>query len=233
MGGKYENVANAKDVQFADPTGAWDQQYGNLNNAIAAQQGTAGGAYDPQAYMDQFMGQQAGLANIAQGATSQLGQQLNAIAARNAALGSEAALAAMPGAANSGAGMAAFGQAYADPFAQAAAQTQAAQLNLTGNLWNQAMGANAQNQMYANQAYQNLLGMGQQAGMHTSGIVAPQYEYQKGFGDYMMDIGNMGVNLAGAVFNPLGAVTRGFNNASINRTPIDYGGNKLQRNGGY
>ena len=220
MGGKYENVANAKDVQFADPTGAWDQQYGNLNNAIAAQQGTAGGAYDPQAYMDQFMGQQAGLANIAQGATSQLGQQLNAIAARNAALGSEAALAAMPGAANSGAGMAAFGQAYADPFAQAAAQTQAAQLNLTGNLWNQAMGANAQNQMYANQAYQNLLGMGQQAGMHTSGIVAPQYEYQKGVMDYVMDVGNLGANIAGAFYNPLGAVGKGLNSLA---SPVDHG----------
>lgn len=203
MGGKYENIAKASDVQFADPTGLNAQINNMLTNAYNQQAATLGptGAYDPNAYMNQFLGQAEGLANMAQGATAPLGQMLSAIANREARLGGEAALAAMPGAANSGAGMAAFADAYASPFAQAAAQTQQAQLGLTGNLWNQAMGQNANAQQFAGQMAANYLQGLQGQGQHASGIVAPQYEYKKGFWDYVMDVGNLGANAFG-LFNP-------------------------------
>ena len=174
-------------------------------------------AYDPNAYMNQFLGQSAGLANLAQGATSQLGQSLNAIAERNARLGSEAALAAMPGAANSGAGMAAFADAYASPFADAAAKTQEAQLGLTSQLWNQAMGNNASAQQYqaslaaqlaslaSNNAglYGNLangaLGNYAQLASGMGSIYTPTYEYKQGLEDRLWDFGGtvVGAGLGG------------------------------------
>lgn len=105
-------------------------------------------AFDQQQYMRNFLSNEANLAQIAQGRTSALGQNLEAIASRNARLGGEAALAAMPGARNSGAGMAAFADAYASPFAQAAAQTQQAQLGLYGDLAGQSMGQYGQNAQF-------------------------------------------------------------------------------------
>lgn len=163
MGSKTKEVSSAEDYQFLDPTGKYAAgqnfmqnqynqnaqqmgQFGNQAMAGAAQGAAAANAYDPNAYMDQFMGQASGLSNLVSGQNSQLQQTLNAIAGRQAGLGSEAALAAMPGAANSGAGMAAFGQAYADPFAQAQAALQQNQLQGTLGLWNNAMGLNAGNQ---------------------------------------------------------------------------------------
>lgn len=177
MGGKTTDVGNPSDYQFLDPTGqfmgglnAFQNRYGQLSD-------------NPNAYMDQFMGQQGGLANIAQGASQQLGQSLNANAAESARLGGEAALAAMPGQRFSGAAQAAFGQAYAQPFAEAAAQRNAAQLGLTGQLWNQAMGQNAAN-------YQQQLGIsGQNYGSlagQTGMVYQPTYQYQPGVWDRLI-----------------------------------------------
>lgn len=199
--GGYETVGSPSDVSFVDPTGQYAAGMDRFSNeANFMRGGLQQYASDPNAYMNQFLGQQAGLANIAQGATAPLGQSLSAIAERNARLGGEAALAAMPGARHSGAAMAAFGDAYASPFAQAAAQTQQAQLGLTGNLWNQAMGSNAGLQqgmanLYGGLYGQNLGQYGQMAqGMGS--MYTPQYEYRKGFGDRMWDLGGIATGAA-------------------------------------
>lgn len=185
MGGKTSDVGNPSDYKFLDPTG----QYSGAMNQFANQYQNL---QDPTAYMNAFMGQQQGLANMAQGATAPLSQSLSAIASQKARQGGEQALAAMPGARYSGAAMQAFGDAYAQPFADAAAQTQAAQLGLTGNLWNSAMGNNAQ-------GYQNALNLaGQNYGQMANGTGAmyqPTYQYQPGFGDYLMQ--GLGVGIQG------------------------------------
>lgn len=232
MGGKYTQVGQSSDMQFMDPTG----QYSNIMNA-SGQQGanyqsqmnqflgptaSVTSSYDPEAAMRAFLGQADGLSNLVSGQNSQLQQSLNAIAQRQANLGGEAALASMPGLRNSGAAMAAYGQAYADPFAQAQAQLQQNQLQGTLGLWNQALGQygdayksqgqfDLQGQM-ANQSTDaqyrsnmaNLFGglasgaYDRQAGMaqNASAWYQPQYQYQKGVWDYALDATQMGANVA-------------------------------------
>lgn len=207
---QYTKVGSASDMQFADPTGQYAAQQGNLANFLAQQNANLGNVSDPNGAYNAFMGQQAGLANIAQGATAPLTQQLNAVANREAALGSEAALASMPGAAQSGAGMAAFGQAYADPFARASAQIQQAQLGLTGNLWNQAFGGNYANQQNLAGIYGNLAGnaLGQQTQMagQQGAMFMPQYQQEKNFWDYAVPLAApFAQQGASALFGPGGS----------------------------
>jgi hypothetical protein len=102
---------------------------------------------DPNAFMQSWQGAQQGLMDNSFAATSPYAQAMNQVAQRQSALGSEAALAAMPGARNSGAGMAAFGQAYADPFAQAQVAQQQMATGLYGQLSGQAMGQYGQNHL--------------------------------------------------------------------------------------
>ena len=189
---QYTAVGNPADMSWVDPTGQYANQQQNLQNFLTQQNANLGNAANPQGAYNAFMGQQAGLANIAQGATAPLTQQLNAVAQREAALGGEAALASMPGASQSGAGMAAFGQAYADPFARAAAQTQQAQLGLTGNLWNQALGGNYAQQQNLASIYGNLAGsaLGQQTQMagQQGAMFMPQYQQEKNFWDYAVPL---------------------------------------------
>jgi hypothetical protein len=161
----YTAMGKASDTQFVDPTGNYAKQQANLQNLTA------------QSAYDQFIAQSGGLANMAQGATAPLTQSLNAIAAREAALGGEAALGAMPGAAQSGAGMAAYGQAYGDPFAKAQAAIQQQQLGLTGQLWNSAM-----NNDYS--TYNNLMGQQTALAQGQGAMWSPTYEKNKGFWDY-------------------------------------------------
>lgn len=225
--GTYEQVGSPSDVSFSDPTGqyaaALDKMTNEYNTMLSGMSGqlasgqnymNQAASYDPNAYMNQFLGQAEGLANLAQGATSPLTQSLNAVAARQAALGSEAALAAMPGAANSGAGMAAFADAYASPFADAAAQIQQSQLGLTGNLWNQALANNASAQQYGSSVYQNLANLasnnaslygnlaGSNLGNYASlaggmgDVYVPQYEYRQGTEDRLWDFGGQAVGTA-------------------------------------
>lgn len=218
MGGKTSEVSDPSDYQFLDPTGQYgaatdfmQNQY-NQNAQQMGQYGAQAAQYDPNAYMNQFMGQAAGLSNLVSGENSQLQQSLNAIAGRQANLGSEAALAAMPGAANSGAGMAAYGQAYADPFAQAQAQLQQNQLQGTLGLWGNTMNNNAQGQQFQAQNYSGLAGMyGDQAnnalsqyGQMAQGYGSwyqPTYEKKGGFFDALGNIGQ----LAGGIGSLLGA----------------------------
>lgn len=80
--------------------------------------------------------------------------------------------------------MAAYGDAYANPFAQAALQTQQAQLGLTGQLWNTALQGNLASQQALQAMYQQNMGL--QTGMsQDQGMVyQPTYQYQPGFLDY-------------------------------------------------
>jgi hypothetical protein len=211
----YQTMGSPNDVQWLEKNpGTWDAMYAQLGDQSAEAKGNMGSweqylrglnlnteAYDPNAYYNQFLGQSGQLADLVSGQMSPLTQSLNAVAARQAALGGEAALFAMPGARNSGAGMAAFGQAYADPYAQALAQLQSAQLQGTLGLWGNALGLNSSGQQFktaqANQAaqaqyaqqmqaaqqmaamYGNLYGQfsGQQAGMASDQMAMWQPTY--------------------------------------------------------
>lgn len=204
----YLKLGSASDAQFVDPTGnyqkAWDMYsqalpgyQTSLDAALLAGQNAAKQQvqFDPNAYFNLFKQQSPELAAMAQSATAPLGQSLSEIAARNSRLGGEAALAAMPGLRDSGAAMDAYGGAYARPFADAAAQTQAAQLGLTGNLWNQAMGLNNTNYLtqadLQNQSIQRQVAdYNQQAGIQ-SGLLS---NAQNG-------LGNLGA-AASAIWEP-------------------------------
>lgn len=130
----FERTNN--DAGFLDPT----RNYGNAMNMFKSMFTDGQGNYDPNKAMNQFLGQSQGLANMVAGQTGPVGQMLTDAANRNSRIGGEAALAAMPGARNSGAGMAAFGDAYSKNFSDAAIQTQQAQLGLLSPLLNQSMG---------------------------------------------------------------------------------------------
>lgn len=196
---RYENVADPSDYSFVDPTGNFQgalDQFGGM-----AQFGREGmvGALDPNAAFDAFLGQSGGLANMAQGATAPLTQQLFGLAEDASQRGMETAAHQfnMQGAGRSGAEQAALGEAAARPFAQTAADIAGQQLGLTGNLWGQALsGAQGLQRtgagLYGNVYGQGMQGMGQMAGQ-MGGMMAPQYEYEptgwekfsKGAGDVM------------------------------------------------
>lgn len=129
--------------------------------------------YNPNASQENFFGNADRYSQLVSGSQSALNQNLNQIAAQQARLGGEAALGSMPGMRNSGAAMAAYGQAYAQPFAQAQAQMQQNQLNLTGNLWGQAQqNAVSENQYGAGLgAQQAMYGYGQ-AGQQNQNVAA-------------------------------------------------------------
>lgn len=226
MSGSYQQVGSSDDMKFLDPTGQYSSlfnqagqdasNYQSLANKYAGQAGAVQGAnYDPTAYMNAFLGQSSGLSNLVSGQNSQLQQSLNALAAQQASQGSEAALAGMGSyMKNSGAAAAAYGQAYATPFAQAQAQLQQNQLQGTLNLWNQAMSQDAsgyqtqaqlsqQNADSQRSLYSNLASLYGQLGSNSSNIQSdltknasawytPQYQYQKGALDYIMNILNSG-----------------------------------------
>lgn len=129
-----------------------DQGTQGVGNMTAAQMQNyarmQAAGFDPNQFMDQWLAAQSGIADVAMGASQPFGAALNQVAQRQAALGGEAALAAMPGGRNSGAGMAAFGTAYADPFAQAQVQQQGMMGNIYGNLSGQAMGQYGSNAQF-------------------------------------------------------------------------------------
>lgn len=206
--GKYENVADARDYQMVDPTGQFQGQLDNLGRMTSGfNVGLMGALGDPNAAFNQFMGQAPGFAEMAQGPGAQLTQQLNALAAQQAQEGinNAATQFAGQGALHSGAGARAMGQAAATPFAQVAADLGGRQADLTGQLWGQGLqGAQAWQQLQP-QILSSLLGqgMGLQTGMASElgGMMAPQYQYQPGFWDRAMQVGQLGVGALSA-FNP-------------------------------
>jgi hypothetical protein len=161
-GAESANQWNTMAMDRADTLGGSAQDYltqgtQGVDNVDTAQMNAAqmkkyaqmeAAGFNPEQFMQQWQGAQGAIANAAMSASQPFGAALNQVAQRQAALGSEAALAAMPGAANSGAGMAAFGQAYADPFAQAQVQQQGMMGNIYGNLSGQAMGQYGSNAQF-------------------------------------------------------------------------------------
>jgi hypothetical protein len=215
--GSYENVADAGDYQFADPTGRFMgglDQMGELTQF--GRQGMVG-ALDPNAATNAFLGQSGGLMNVAQGATAPLTQQLFGLAEDAAQRGMETAgqkFGSM-GARHSGAAQAAFGEAAARPFAQTAADIAGQQLGLTGNLWQQALSGAQGLQRTGAGLYGNVLGQGMgniaQMAAQTGGAMAPQYEYQPSAWEQFMsgaqDVAGLGLQagttLGGLGWNPL------------------------------
>jgi hypothetical protein len=100
------------------------------------------------------------------GQTGDLERSLTGIARRQADQGISAAGQnfANMGALNSGAAASAFGEAAANPFAQAQSQLQNKQLDLSSNLMNASVGSYGQGLEAASNLMEN-----------TSGLVAPQY----------------------------------------------------------
>lgn len=210
--GKYENVAKASDYQVTDPTGQFQGAMDNYTNMANFGREGMVAALDPNNAYNAFMGQAGGLANLAQGPGSQLTQQLNAIAARQAQEGiaNAGTQFAGKGALYSGAGAKAMGQAAATPFADVAAMQQARQADLTSQLWGQSFGGQQQLQNAAAGLYGGIYGQGMQGygnmASQLGGMVAPQYEYKKGFWDHAGNALNTGlgaaVGFAGAGVNP-------------------------------
>lgn len=134
MGDKTVAVGEVGDTKFADPTG----NYGAAMEQFKSMFTGADGKFDPNKAFAAFQGQVPGMTQMVAGQTGPLSQMLNAQAQRSARLGGEAALSAMGGP-NSGAAQAAFGDAYANPFAQAASQVQQAQLGLLAPMMQQSL----------------------------------------------------------------------------------------------
>jgi len=229
--GTYKDIGNPNDMKFLDPSGMYNdsmRRYGSLADSFLGKLDnfannpfsytakynpqTYQSTYDPEAYMRAFLNQSGNLSNLVSGQTSQLQQSLNNIAQRQAQLGGEAALAKMPGMRRSGAAMAAYGQAYADPFAQAQAQLQQNQLQGTMNLWNQAMGEYGQGYRFADQqnlAYHQLNDANQQflEQLRFSAAQQENQNRQNAFNTYANLAGNLYGLQAGLLQNQTGWYT--------------------------
>lgn len=181
-GPSYQQVNEGAESAYrvSDPTG---QMQGAIDNAGSFQSfGQGMMNTNPQSYMNQFQSGAGGLANMVSGAQSPLQQQLNFLAADQARRGSEAAAQSFgdSGAMGSGAAARAMGAAFANPFAQAQAQLGGQQIDLTGNLWNNAMNQYAQQHRTQNQLAAQIAAQGMQGrtgiASQLGGLVAPQYE---------------------------------------------------------
>jgi hypothetical protein len=156
----YNPVGDVSQTQFADPTGSFADQLAKLNAAGS-----------DNSWMKDFMSSAPGLESIA-GPDSNYANQLKSLAADNAKTGGEAALAAMGGP-NSGAGMAAFGDAYAKPFAEASAKLTEQSLNNVQNLYGNAM------QGY-NQSYNGAQNAAATLASKTGDLWSPTYAMDPG-----------------------------------------------------
>lgn len=183
-GGEHENIAKASDYSFLDPTGRFMSTMDQFGGMAQFGREGVGRFTDPNMAFNAFMGQSPGLANMAQGATAPLTQSLNALAARQAEQGVQAAAQQFnaQGAGRSGAANRAMGEAAFMPFAQAQAQIAGEQLGLTGSLWGQALQNAAGLQRAGLGTFGNIYGQGMQGlgqmASETGGMMAPQYAYQ-------------------------------------------------------
>jgi hypothetical protein len=198
VGGSTKDVADAS--SFFDPTGNYEKALQNFQGGASVDPNAN---FDPQAAFNAFMGQSGALGNMVMGATSPLTEMLNAQATRQAKLGGEAALAAMPGGQNTGAGMAAFADAYAKPFADVANTQMQTQLGMLSPLLQSAFGmqgdfskmlyqgANDRSNLYAN-LYANMANK-------QGEFYVPTYERKKSGWDYTKDVVGMGTSAVDAV----------------------------------
>ncbi len=233
LGYNTEKVGKgAADYGFYDYGGNMQNAYNQLGNEYnfnkqqmgqyAGQVGDIQSSYDPNSYMNAFLGSVGGLSNAVSGQNSQLQQSLNALASKQAAEGvnAQAQNFANMGALNSGAAMASMGEAMANPYAQVQAQLQQNQLQGTLGLMNNAMGnyasgyqAQGQQNLAAQQANQNanlnLANMyGQQygnalnqygnMGSQFGTIAAPTYQSTPGWGQNLLNAGSQFAGMAGS-----------------------------------
>lgn len=231
LSSQTQKLGGAEDYGFYDygnrMAGTYDQVQNEMNfnrnrmGKYAGQVGNVQSSFNPQSYMNQFLGSTEGLANAVSGPNSQLQQSLNAIASRQAAEGvnAQAQNFAGMGALNSGAAMAAMGDAMANPYAQVQAQLQQNQLQgtlgLMGNAMNNYAQGNqfgAQNALQAGMANQNanmglaqLYGQGYGNAMNQFGnlgnqfgtIVAPTYQQKNGWGQDLLGAAGDVASIAG------------------------------------
>lgn len=191
--------SSAGNYGFTDPYGVSGQLQNALYGTGGAVAGGPLGTYNQ--YATPVMQQIAGLSGPLQQTLSGLAQYQ----ARNALNQTGSSFANM-GALGSGAGAQAFGQAIANPFAQAQSQLQQGQLQAAGGALQQLMGVSGGAYGQGLQGASNLM-------EHASGLVAPTYYTNPGFMQQMTGKGaGQGLASAGlgqAMNIPAGAGTLG------------------------
>ena len=189
--GKNVKVGGAEDYEFADPTGGYQKGMDQFTNMANFGKDNLLGFSDPNMAYNSFMSRAPGTLDFAAGATSPLTEMLNSLAAKeaNAGIANAGTQFAGQGALHSGAAARAMGEASANPFAKVASDQQAMQIGLAGNLMGQDLAGAYGFQNNAMNTYGNIYNSGMQGygnmAAGQGGMVAPQYQYKKGFGDYM------------------------------------------------
>jgi hypothetical protein len=173
---------SAQEYGFVDPSGAAS----NMNANIFGQGSVLNGG--PMGTFNQNIGNVTGLSGPLQ-------QSLSGIAnyQANNALNATASNFANQGALGSGAAAQAFGNAIANPFAQAQAQLQSSQLQSANSL----MGA-------SENAYGQALGAGSNLMEHTSGLVAPTTMTNPAYASQQQGKSQAGGALSGGVSSGIG-----------------------------
>lgn len=185
--GKYETVSGKGDMYQYDPSGYSAGAYGQLQNQAnfaqnqLAQFGPQAMAYDPSSAYNMFMGQAPAYQNLVSGALSGLDQQLGDRTRRYTEQATQDVADQFSGlgALYSSAARDTASQRAQQAAADASAQLGAQQINLTGNLWNQALGQNYQaaqfNPSMAGQLYGQNLGLMGQTGGQMAQFGQPVY----------------------------------------------------------
>lgn len=209
--GKYETVSGADQMFQYDPSGYTAGAYGQLQNQAnfaqnqLGQFGPAAMAYDPASAYNMFMGQAPAYQQLVSGALSGLDQQLADRTRRltEQATQDVAAQFSGLGALHSSAARDTAAQRAQQAAADTAAQLGSQQINLTGNLWNQALGQNYQaaqfNPSMAGQLYGQNLGLLGQTGGQMAQFGTPVYgQEQRAYRPGTWErVGNFAGNVAG------------------------------------
>ena len=179
---------SASKYGFTDPYGVTPQLQSALYGTGGAVAGGPMGTYN--ANVNPVLGQIAGLSGPLQ-------QTLSGIAnyQANNALNATASNFANQGALGSGAGAQAFGNAIAQPFAQAQSQLQQGQLQAGSSALQQLLGVSGQ-------TYNTGLTTGSNLMEHASGLVAPTYYTSGGKGQAGQTATGLGTGALGAVAQP-------------------------------
>jgi hypothetical protein len=193
---------SAQNYGFVDPTGSVNQFKNSLYGSGGAVSGGALGTYNQNA--NNVMNQVAGLSGPLQ-------QTLSGIASyqANNALNAAGSNFANQGALGSGAAAQAFGNAIAQPFAQAQSQLQQGQLQAGSSALQSLMGVSGQ-------AYNTGLNNASNLMEHTSGLVAPTYMTNPAYTAQQQQqqgkngtLGGLGGAAAGSVLGPIGTAVGG------------------------
>ena len=214
MGGSGPSHERVGEYQFHDPAGRFGQGMDAAQTMTSFGQDQFSQQMEPGAFMNRFQHEAEGMANLAQGATSPLQQQLNALAAEQSQRGLDMASTEMAGmgALHSGAAQRAMGQAMATPFAEAQAQIGQQQVGLTGQLMQQAGQRQNLEAQLASQLWGQGAGQMGQMGMHTSALEAPMIMTDEGASP-----------MQGAISGGLGGAASGASLGAMTGTPFGVG----------